>query len=160
MSRTIIVGYGNIDREDDGVAYRVINALRENLGQQILEENDTGLEELGNTPDSIFLPQLLPEIMDTLTDYNRIVFVDAHVGEDRGNFSCTEVVPELGTSSFSHHMTPESILAFLHVLYKHKPQCYLISIRGYAFDFKRSLTPEVENYVNPAVEKILQITKG
>jgi len=54
MPRTIIIGYGNIDRSDDGVACEVINLVRQNLGQKILEDGDTGLENLDGEIDSIF----------------------------------------------------------------------------------------------------------
>ena len=64
MSRTIIIGYGNIDRSDDGLACEVINLVRQDLGQKILEDGDMGLENLDGEIDSIFLPQLVPEIMD------------------------------------------------------------------------------------------------
>ena len=46
MPRTLIIGFGNLDRADDGVAFYVINALRRRLGQKALSEEDTGLEEL------------------------------------------------------------------------------------------------------------------
>ena len=55
MSRTLVIGFGNIDRADDGVAFYVINALRRRLGQKPLSEEDTGLEELGAPIDSVFL---------------------------------------------------------------------------------------------------------
>ncbi len=38
MTRTLVIGYGNIDRNDDGVAYAVIAALRLRLGQQGRED--------------------------------------------------------------------------------------------------------------------------
>ena len=44
--RTLIIGYGNIDRADDGVAYHVINALRRQWGMDILDGETTGLEAL------------------------------------------------------------------------------------------------------------------
>ena len=79
-SKTIIIGYGNIYRADDGVAFAIINELRRQLGQKLLEEGDTGLDELTGENDSIFLLQLVPEIMELLAGYNKIIFVDAHVG--------------------------------------------------------------------------------
>jgi hydrogenase maturation protease len=159
MPRTIVIGYGNIDRADDGAAYEVINALRLRLGQKILEDNDAGLDELGCDTDSVFLTQLVPEIMETLIAYDRIVFVDAHVGADLEDLNCILVLPEYVSSSFTHHMAPSSLLAFLQTLYQHKPECHLVSIRGYDFNFKRTLSPQVNILIKPAVEKILQLIK-
>lgn len=157
MPGTIVIGYGNIDRDDDGAAYAVVNALRERLGQNKLQDDDTGLDELGKDVDSVFLPQLVPEIMETLTGYRRIVFVDAHIGADLDDINCIRVVPEYLSSSFTHHMLPAALLAYLHTLYRHEPECHLVSIRGLEFDFKRALSPRTQALVNPAVEKILQI---
>jgi molybdopterin-guanine dinucleotide biosynthesis protein A len=44
--RTLIIGYGNLERADDGVAYHAVNALRQRLGQKALSEDETGLQGL------------------------------------------------------------------------------------------------------------------
>ena len=156
-TKTIIVGYGNIDRADDGVAFAVINELRKQLGQKILDEGDTGLDDLKEETDSIFLSQLVPEIMELLTGYNRIIFVDAHVGSDMENLNCSPVLAEYVSSSFTHHMTPSALLAFLQSMYQCEPQAHLVSIHGYDFDFKRTFSPQVQALVQPAVEAILRL---
>jgi hydrogenase maturation protease len=157
ISKTIIIGYGNIDRADDGVAFAVINGLRRQLGQKMLEEGDTGLDDLNNVNDSIFISQLVPEIMELLTGYNRIVFVDAHVGSDMEDLNCSPVLPQYISSSFTHHMTPSALLAFLKAMYQHEPEAHLVSIRGYDFDFKRTFSSKVQALVQPAVNAILKM---
>jgi hydrogenase maturation protease len=159
MARTIIVGYGNIDRADDGVAYEVVNVLRQRLEQKMLIEGDTGLEELGSETDSIFLPQLMPEIMEVLIDYNQIIFVDAHVGTNTNDLNCLPVAPEYVSSTFTHHMTPGSLLAFLKVLYNQEPAGHIVSLRGYDFDFKREVSPRTKILIPTAIEKILKLLK-
>jgi hydrogenase maturation protease len=158
-AKTIIIGYGNIDRADDGVAFAVINELRRQLGQRMLEEGDTGLDELGNKNDSIFLSQLVPEIMELLTGYNKIIFVDAHVGSDLEELNCAPVIAQYVSSSFTHHMTPSALMAFLQTLYQCEPQAHLISIHGYDFDFKKTFSPQVQAQVKPAVDAILKLLK-
>jgi hydrogenase maturation protease len=157
MSHTIIIGFGNIDRADDGVAYEVINTLRERLSQQKLSEEDSGLEELGSEPDSIFVHQLVPEIMDILIDYNQIIFVDAHVGDNLDNLNYAPVLPDNVSSTFTHHMTPAALLSFLKILYHHEAAGHLISIRGHNFDFNRNLSLKTSSLIQPAVEKIIQL---
>ncbi|MEN6376156.1 MAG: hydrogenase maturation protease [Smithella sp.] len=159
MSRTIVVGYGNIDRADDGVAYEVINALRLRLGQAILSEGDTGLEGLGSSPDSIFLIQLMPEIMEVLIGYDRIIFVDAHAGANINDLNCTPIKPEYVSSTFTHHMTPASLLAFMKVLYDREPFGHIVSLKGCDFDFKRMLSDSTRNLIPDAVEEILKLLK-
>ena len=157
MSRTIVIGYGNSDRADDGVAYEVINALRQHLGKKTLDEDDTGLEALGSSVDSIFLTQLMPEIMEVLIDYDQIIFVDAHVGTNMNNLNCTPVTPEYVSSTFTHHMKPASLLAFIKALYNKEPAGHLISIRGYDFDFKRMISHDTRALIPAAVENILKL---
>ena len=159
MPRTIIIGYGNIDRSDDGLAYEVVNLVRQNLEQNILEEGDTGLEELGGEIDSVFLPQLVPEIMELLKDYEQIIFVDAHAGADLEDLNCSKVTPQCVSSTFTHHMTPETLLAFLKTLYQHEPEAYLVSVRAHDFDFKRTFSPKTQSLLGPASDKIIQLLK-
>jgi hydrogenase maturation protease len=157
MPRSLIIGYGNLDRADDGVAYHVINGLRRRLRQEILHEDDTGLEDLGEETDSVFLVQLAPELIDVLAGYGRIIFVDAHVGRDMDGLSCEPVLPEYASSTFTHHMTPAMLLALLKMLCNVEPVGYLLSIRGYDFDFHRNLSKSTEALVDRAVEKIMQL---
>jgi len=156
-TNTIIIGYGNIDRADDGVAFAVIAELRRRLGVKILEEGETGLDDLNSHNDSIFIPQLVPEIMELLTGYKRIIFVDAHVGSDMEDISCSPVLPQYVSSSFTHHMMPSALIAFLKTLYQCEPKAHLVSIRGYNFDFTRTLSPEAQALVRPAVDTILKL---
>jgi hydrogenase maturation protease len=156
MSQTLVIGYGNLDRADDGVAYYVINALRRRLGQNALAEDETGLEALGTEIDSIFLSQLSPELMEIMADYHRVIFVDAHVYENVESLYCVPVVPEYSPSAFSHHISPAVILALLKSLYQREPAGYLVSVRGYDFDFHRDLSENTEALVEAAVEYILQ----
>ncbi|HYA13341.1 MAG TPA: hydrogenase maturation protease [Syntrophales bacterium] len=154
--RTLVIGYGNIDRADDGVAYYVINALRQRLGQEMLKEDFTGLDELGAEIDSIFLVQLAPELIDVLALYHRIIFVDAHVYDNVDNLYCIPVFPEYTPSTFTHHMTPPILLALLKSIYRQEPEGHLVSIRGYDFDFHRDLSEDTRDLVDPAVDHILQ----
>ena len=156
MSRTLIIGFGSLDRADDGVAYHVINALRRRLGQNMLAEDETGLEELGAQIDSIFLVQLAPELMDVLAVYDQVVFVDAHVYANVDNLHCTPILPEYTPATLTHHMGPAMILALVKALYHREPAGHLVSIRGYNFDFHRDLSEATRALVEPAVDYILQ----
>ena len=159
MPRTIIIGYGNIDRSDDGLAYEIINLVRQNLGQNVLEDGDTGLEELGGEIDSVFLPQLVPEIMELLKDYEQIIFVDAHAGANLEDLNCSRVTPQYVSSTFTHHMTPEALLAFLKTLYQHEPEAYLVSVRAHDFDFKRTFSPKTQSLLDPASDTIIKLLR-
>ena len=47
MKKVLILGYGNLDREDDGVAWHVLQGVAETLGRPALDAETGGLDELG-----------------------------------------------------------------------------------------------------------------
>ncbi len=155
MARTLVIGYGNLDRADDGVAYHVVNELRRRLGQPPLSPEEDGSESLGSEADSVFLRQLQPEWMEISASYDQVVFVDAHVHEDAGDLDCVDVRPEYVPSPFTHHMTPAAFLALTRALYGREPAGRLLSIRGHDFDFRCGLSPAASAQVPTAVEMIL-----
>jgi hydrogenase maturation protease len=157
MPRTLVIGYGNVHRADDGVALHVVNALRQRLGQEALIEDQTGLEALGAETDSVLLTQLVPELTETLISYDQLIFVDAHVRDDVPDLHCEPVLAEYAPSAFTHHMTPAMLLALLKAIHGLQPAGYLVSARGRDFDFHQRLSAETEALVEPAVELILQM---
>ncbi len=157
MPRTLVLGYGNLDRADDGVAWYVVSALRDRLGQKGLDDEATGLDDLGQKIDSVFIGQLVPELMDTALLYDRLIFVDAHVGEDIPELACSPVAPEHTAGLFTHHLTPPMFLAMLKALYDRAPAAHLVSILGRDFDFRRGLSEAARTLVEPAVDRILDL---
>lgn len=175
MARTLVIGYGNVHRQDDGVALDVIAALRRRLGQEPLDEEETGLERLAHEGDSgtpqgqgpaaaglcsIFVPQLAPDLLDVAVGYGRLVFVDAHVQPDAADLECTAVQPEYAAAAFTHHMTPAMFLALLQALYHQEPAGFIVSIRGHSFDFQRGLSAATQALVEPAAEQILELSRS
>jgi hydrogenase maturation protease len=156
MPRSLIIGYGNVHRADDGVAYEVINALRRRQGREPLGEEDTGLEELGAEVDTVFLSQLTPELMETLRNYDHVVFVDAHVYQEIDELHCQSVTPESAPSILLHHLTPGMLLALLKAIYERDLIGHLVSVRGYDFDFHRDLSAKTRDLSGRAVDYIRQ----
>jgi hydrogenase maturation protease len=154
MAHTLVMGFGNLDRADDGVAFYVVNELRRRLGQPPLSPDETGSEQLGGQHDSVFLRQLQPEWMETCASYDQLIFVDAHVNENTAELACVPVWPEYVSSPFTHHMTPPMFLALTRALYGREPAGRLVSIRGHDFDFHRGLSPAATGQVPAAVEMI------
>jgi hydrogenase maturation protease len=157
MARTLVIGYGNLDRADDGVAYHVVNELRRRLGQPVLSPEEDGAESLGSEADSVFLRQLQPEWMEISASYDQVIFVDAHVHENAAELQCVDVRPEYVPSPFTHHMTPATFLALTGALYGREPAGRLLSIRGHDFDLRLGLSRAAAGQVPAAVERILRL---
>jgi hydrogenase maturation protease len=153
--RALIIGYGNTDRQDDGVAWHVLANLRDQLGKPAPEEEGEAFEPEGKNPDFLFALQLTPEIAETLADYQRICFVDAHTGNVPDEIHFRLLQAKYQRSPFTHHLTPETLLALCEQLYAQTPEAILVSLRGYQFGFERSLSPETRALVEPATQEIL-----
>jgi hydrogenase maturation protease len=159
MLCTLVLGYGNLDRSDDGVAYYVVNNLRRRLGQPALAEDESGLEALGGSIDAVFLTQLTPDLVNILTAYDQVIFVDAHVYPQAPNLCCRPVQPEAAQQALTHHMTPQLLLALLHGLHSRAPAGHIVSIRGHEFGFGRRLSSSTSKLVEAAVEKALSLAQ-
>jgi len=156
--RTLVIGFGNLDRADDGVAFSVVNAFRKRLGQTALEEDSTGLDNLEGQVDSAFIAQLVPEMIDLLDGYEQVIFVDAHVDPALEKLHCGAVSPDEAGLTFTHHMSPATLLAFFSALHGRDLEGHLVSILGHNFDLHRDLSPETLPLVEAAVEMILNLT--
>jgi hypothetical protein len=67
--------------------------------------------------DTLFLQQLMPELAETLAKYNRVWFVDAHVGVIPDPVRRVSLQPSYDPASVSHHLEPEALLALAGQLY-------------------------------------------
>jgi hydrogenase maturation protease len=154
MERTLIIGYGNPDREDDGVAWHILADLASRLGREVPESYETGFEPQGEQVDLLFQLQLMPELAETIAAYDQVCFVDAHTGAVPHDVHFTELQPQFQASPFTHHMTPETCLSLAQALYLQAPQGVLVSVRGYQFGFSRRLSPHSAELAEQAGELI------
>lgn len=156
MKNTLIIGYGNPDRGDDGAAWVALSALACHFGQPLENEQI----EAGTIPisDSLTLwlnLQLMPELAEELARFDRAIFVDAHTEDYQEDIRMVEVQPQYQNSPFTHHLTPASCLSLCKELYGKCPHSILVSMRGYEFGFSRQLSPRTAANVKKAVQLIL-----
>ena len=156
--RTLVAGFGNLYRRDDGVARFVANVLLERLGRAPLDSLDDGFEDLGHPLDIVVLHQLVPELAETVKDYDLIIFVDAHVANSMPEDIHEERLAVSYRTPFVYHQThPSSILALAQQMYGSAPEAVLLSIVGYDFDFGEGLSEATAALVTPAVARILEL---
>lgn len=156
--RILVLGYGNPDREDDGVAWHILTRLASLLGQPAPIEP----EELFPDDQPVALSfslQLTPDHAEMIAQYDVVWFVDAHTGRVPEDLHIEVVKPEFQNSPFTHHFTPQSCLSLASTLYHAQPVCELISVRGYAFGFKRQLSPETSALSNQAATHLYEQIK-
>jgi hydrogenase maturation protease len=164
MKRTLILGYGNFDRQDDGVAWHVLASVARRLGCAVpLSPDDEfppndGAPDNGG-PDFFFDLQLTPEMSETIAQYERVCFVDAHTGAVPQDVNVSEINAEFQASPLTHHLTAQSLLTFAQTLYNARPEAILVSVRGYQFGFERELSPLTAQLAEDAAGKIVEWMK-
>ena len=155
MSDTLILGYGNVDRMDDGVAWHVLAALAAAWGRPAPATLEDPLALSNGPADCQFVLQLTPELAEQLAQYRRVCFVDAHTGDLVQATRLAPVTPAFTNSPFTHHLTPATCLALAQALYGRAPEAVLASVRGEAFGFAQALSPAVARRVPALVGQIL-----
>ncbi len=155
MGKTLIIGYGNPDREDDGVAWHILNRVAERLGLPAPGQDIDDLQHLAGTTDLLCLLQLDPELAEVIAEYDRICFVDAHTGAYREDIRFEAIEGKYQASPFTHHLTPETCLALAEALHGYAPQGIVVSVRGYQFGFVHALSPATAKLAETAAERIM-----
>ena len=157
MKKTIIVGYGNPDRQDDGAAWHVLREAAPGFGYEAPEE--IGESFITANPDTetgiLFVLQLTPELSADLAQYDYACFVDAHTGGDLPEINTVQLAPQDQASPLTHHMTPQTCLELAGTLYGHAPESILISVRGYQFGFNRELSAPTRKLVSQAARQVV-----
>ena len=154
MNQKLVIGYGNPDRQDDGVAWHVLHALAIRLDLPTPDSYEDAFPA-NERLDFAFTLQLTPEMAEEIAPYERVCFVDAHTGSIAEQVHLVAVKDQFQYSPFTHHLTAQSLLSMCQTLYGKTPEAALLSVRGYQFEFERQLSVETAALVPEAVEMIL-----
>lgn len=151
MKKLLILGYGNPDREDDGVAWHILRALTIKVGLTSPDSYEDEFPESAQI-DFAFHLQLTPEMAEEIANYKYVCFIDAHTGDIPKPVRLISVESEFQHSPFTHHLTPQSLLSMCDTIYGKKPDAALVSVLGHRFLFSRGLSEETARLVPQAVE--------
>ena len=139
--KTLVIGYGNDSRNDDGAGWFVVAELRKR-----------GLP--GVTCETAH--QLEVDFAETIRDYDRVVFVDAAIPESTRAWWREDIVPGFQSHAVAHFLTPADVLGLSRTLYGRAPSGVLFSIRGHDFNFGTTLSSSTHA---AALEVISAITE-
>jgi len=147
----LIVGFGNPLAGDDAVGWRAAELLASSL----------------EAPGVRVMPcrQLTPELAAEVAEATLVIFVDAGVEIPPGKIACRRVKAVGGSTPFSHHFSPERLLALVEQLYGRRPEAVLFSVGARSFAGSH-LSSEVEQAlpvllgeVRELVARITQVGK-
>lgn len=153
MKKLLIIGYGNPDREDDGVAWHILRELTIKLGLDVPSSYEDEFPA-SDLVDLAFYLQLTPEMAEEISLYEYVCFIDAHTGNIPEPVRLIHVESEFQHSPFTHHLTPQSLISMCETIYGKKPDAALLSVLGHRFLFTRQLSEETSQLVPQAVDLI------
>jgi len=134
--KTILFGIGNYGREDDGLGWVFLDRIKDLL------------------PDSFDIEyryQLQVEDAEQASHYDRIVFIDAHMGVFEKGFLWEECKSKPSDAYTSHELNPESILFLTDSIYNKKPEAFILGITGESYELAIGLTQTAELNLNQSL---------
>jgi hydrogenase maturation protease len=140
--KTLVLGYGNRGRTDDGVGWFVVERLQE------LALRDVEL---------LTSHQLEVDQAELISGFDAVVFVDAAMPQSPLPIARTIVKPHLESHAVAHYLTPGDLLGLALTFFGRAPQAVLFSIRGTDFKFGTTLSPTTEHAARDVVRQIKQL---
>jgi len=143
MAPVLILAYGNPLRGDDAIAWRAAEELQKTLPSSLAEIRA--------------LHQLTPELAETMSAAEAVIFLDAACDGQPGAIRCTAVKAEPQQPNFSHQMTPQSLLALCEQLYSARPRSFVVSVAGESFAVGEPLSPAAESALPQFVSTVHEL---
>jgi hydrogenase maturation protease len=145
MPRVLIIAYGNPLRSDDGVGWTVAEELSRKLASPEVEV--------------LQLLQLLPEVAESVSRADTVIFVDASYDGEPGEVRCRPVTPPPTKAQFTHQLSPAELLDLAGRLYGATPQAFCVSLRGQCFEHGEELSESVAACLPQLAANVEQLTK-
>src|ERR1700690_3779320 len=137
--KTLVLGYGNRSRTDDGVGWFVLERLQE-LGLPNVELHTSH--------------QLDVDHAELISGFDEALFVDAAIPQSPQLIARTVVQPCFRSHAVAHYLTPGDLLELAQTLFGRAPRGILFSIRGSDFNFGTTLSPATERAARVVVRQI------
>ncbi len=146
--RALVLTCGNPQRGDDGVAEQVAKALLAGFC-----DVDTKVR---------CAQQWLPEMAEAISEVGIVVFIDASAELPPGEVHSHSVQPcATSPQSFTHSMSPGTLLALAKQLYGNAPgSAYLVTIGGESFELSEELTETARHAIPLALDQVKALLSG
>ena len=174
--RTLVIGYGNPLRSDDGFGWHAAGLIAQALSDQDVGAPLVGsLERAGTRPapataevrsqdlhvEVVTCFQLTPELAEPLSQCTRAVFIDADAEGPPGEIHRRDLPPDSAAPlTFTHTCTPTGLLANAESLYGHRPRAVAITVSAQTFDFGDAMSPAVSAALPKVAEYVCAWLSG
>jgi len=141
MKRILIVGYGNLSREDDGI------------GRQAADELARVLDKLHVKV--IGCNQLTPELAESVAESDCVLFLGAVAKGYPGVMSIHRVRPSARSGkSLGSGIAPSTLLGLAVSTGGRTPEAFALTVSGDRFDSGEGLSPAVAEVLPLVVERV------
>jgi len=138
--KTLVIGYGNALRHDDGVGPFVAERLEECADLRV-----------------IVCHQLTPELAEPVSQADRVIFVDAHTEVRAGEIAVLAVAPS--ESALIHQQDAGTLLDWARKLYGRAPEALMVGIGGEMFELGEGLSPAGARAARAALRAIRELVR-
>ncbi|MFO7765117.1 MAG: hydrogenase maturation protease [Pelovirga sp.] len=144
----LIIGYGNVLREDDGAGFHLASRLATDLSPRLVRV--------------LAVHQLTPELALELAakDVERVLFVDARRSQDKP-VVMRPLDPPAAVGSCGHQFAPELLLQMTHSLYGHSAKGWLLTLTARQMSVGDTLSESTQSAIFTAdilIKKLVTAT--
>ncbi len=129
-----MIGIGNNGRSDDALGWKFV-------------------DEFSNREDLFDIEQRYQlQIEDALliTEYNKVIFVDASHKEYDNGYSFYKCIPARTEAFTTHKLEPETVLWLANDLFNQSPDVYVMAISGKDWELNQGLSDYAQQNFNSA----------
>jgi hydrogenase maturation protease len=141
----LVIAWGNPLREDDAVAWHVLEGLRSLKPRR-------GLPPLKLR----HAHQLAPELAECVSQAQGVVFIDARRDGQPGEVRSEAIGPSAGTNPLAHSLSPQGLLLYAEQLCGRAPKAIVLSVVGERFGMGEALSPLVRQAIPRAIRAVVR----
>lgn len=135
-SKVLLFGIGNCGRADDGLGWAFLDRMESHLPDNYVYE---------------YRYQLQIEDADLASQYDMIVFIDAHKDNLEDGFQWERCFPKATNSFTTHELDPATVLYLTESIYDKNPKAYILAITGEKYGLSIGLSIAAEQNLSMAM---------
>jgi len=135
-SKVLLFGIGNCGRADDGLGWAFLDKMKSQLPENY---------------DYEYRYQLQIEDADLASQYDTVIFIDAHKHFFEGGFKYKRCFSKATNSFTTHELDPTTVLYLTESIFGKKPQAYILGINGEKYSLDMGLSDAAEQNLLKAI---------
>jgi hydrogenase maturation protease len=135
-SQVLLFGIGNCGRADDGLGWAFLDKMKSQLPENY---------------DYEYRYQLQIEDADLASQYDTVIFIDAHKHFFEDGFNYKRCFSKATNSFTTHELDPTTVLYLTESIFGKKPQAYILGINGEKYSLDMCLSDAAEQNLLKAI---------